>query len=121
MLLQIEKLLEWLNPKGIREYRLKREIEKYQHYLLTGMKKHNSVSVYNDPLFYTYIYLFFMYIFVHRNNKHHLSMRCLVVIHVAKIHHNSLQAHGSHTSISLLNNNNNNTSVVSVFFPFSLL
>ncbi|KAI8373223.1 ATP-utilizing chromatin assembly and remodelling N-terminal-domain-containing protein [Radiomyces spectabilis] len=35
----LEKLLDWLNPKGIREYRLKRELEKHVHSLTIGMKK----------------------------------------------------------------------------------
>lgn len=41
---QLQKLLEWLNPKGIREFRLKREIEKQLTNLTNGMKKRVSVS-----------------------------------------------------------------------------
>ncbi|KAI7880498.1 ATP-utilizing chromatin assembly and remodelling N-terminal-domain-containing protein [Mucor mucedo] len=36
---QLQSLLEWLNPKGIREFRLKRELEKQIHNLTNGMKK----------------------------------------------------------------------------------
>ncbi|KAG0939169.1 hypothetical protein G6F57_006395 [Rhizopus arrhizus] len=36
---QLDELLLWLNPKGIREYRLKRELEKYHQNLVAGMKK----------------------------------------------------------------------------------
>ncbi|KAI7906927.1 uncharacterized protein BX663DRAFT_494236 [Cokeromyces recurvatus] len=35
----IQRLLDWLNPKGVREFRLKRELEKQFHNLLNGMKK----------------------------------------------------------------------------------
>ncbi|CAM0142645.1 hypothetical protein VKS41_002800 [Umbelopsis sp. WA50703] len=35
----IDALLEWLNPQGVREYRLKNEIEKQYHGMITGMKK----------------------------------------------------------------------------------
>ncbi|KAI8366381.1 ATP-utilizing chromatin assembly and remodelling N-terminal-domain-containing protein [Choanephora cucurbitarum] len=35
----IQKLLEWLNPKGVREFRLKREIEKQLSNIMNGMKK----------------------------------------------------------------------------------
>ncbi|CEP08391.1 hypothetical protein [Parasitella parasitica] len=35
----ILKLIEWLNPKGIREFRLRRELEKQMHNLTLGMKK----------------------------------------------------------------------------------
>ncbi|KAI9248962.1 ATP-utilizing chromatin assembly and remodelling N-terminal-domain-containing protein [Helicostylum pulchrum] len=38
----LQKLLEWLNPKGIREFRLKREIEKQLTNLTNGMKKRVS-------------------------------------------------------------------------------
>ncbi|KAI9486439.1 MAG: ATP-utilizing chromatin assembly and remodelling N-terminal-domain-containing protein [Benjaminiella poitrasii] len=39
---ELQKLLEWLNPKGVREFRLKREIEKQLHNLTNGMKKRAS-------------------------------------------------------------------------------
>ncbi|KAG0174583.1 hypothetical protein DFQ28_005738 [Apophysomyces sp. BC1034] len=39
---ELENLMEWLNSKGIREYRLKRELEKHMHSLITGMKKRIS-------------------------------------------------------------------------------
>ncbi|RCH79542.1 hypothetical protein CU097_001680, partial [Rhizopus azygosporus] len=35
----LDALLEWLNPKGVREFRLKRELEKYYQNIVTGMKK----------------------------------------------------------------------------------
>lgn len=35
----VDALLAWLNPQGVREYRLKNEIEKQYHSLVTGMKK----------------------------------------------------------------------------------
>ncbi|KAL7318660.1 hypothetical protein PS15m_001876 [Mucor circinelloides] len=35
----IQKLLDWLNPKGVREFRLRRELERQKHNLITGMKK----------------------------------------------------------------------------------
>ncbi|KAI8985902.1 ATP-utilizing chromatin assembly and remodelling N-terminal-domain-containing protein [Pilobolus umbonatus] len=37
---QINLMLDWLNPKGIREFRLKRELEKHQAMVVNGMKKH---------------------------------------------------------------------------------
>lgn len=40
---QLDELLLWLNPKGIREYRLKRELEKYHQNLVAGMKKRLTV------------------------------------------------------------------------------
>ncbi|KAF7732000.1 hypothetical protein EC973_007105 [Apophysomyces ossiformis] len=39
---ELENLMDWLNPKGVREYRLKRELEKHMHSLITGMKKRVS-------------------------------------------------------------------------------
>ncbi|CAO3677569.1 unnamed protein product [Umbelopsis ramanniana] len=36
---EIDALLKWMNPQGVREYRLKNEIEKQHHSLVTGMKK----------------------------------------------------------------------------------
>ncbi|KAI9249889.1 hypothetical protein BY458DRAFT_445156, partial [Sporodiniella umbellata] len=36
---QLDGLLSWLNPKGVREFRLKREIEKFYQPLVSGMKK----------------------------------------------------------------------------------
>ncbi|CAO3599846.1 unnamed protein product [Absidia cylindrospora] len=38
----LDRLLEWLNPKGVREYLLKRELQKQLPRLLTGMKKQTS-------------------------------------------------------------------------------
>ncbi|OAD79541.1 DDT transcription factor [Phycomyces blakesleeanus NRRL 1555(-)] len=39
---ELDALLAWLNPKGIREYRLKRELEKHIYSLTAGMKKRNN-------------------------------------------------------------------------------
>ncbi|KAI9013772.1 ATP-utilizing chromatin assembly and remodelling N-terminal-domain-containing protein [Phycomyces nitens] len=39
---ELDALLAWLNPKGIREYRLKRELEKHIHSLTAGMKKRSN-------------------------------------------------------------------------------
>ncbi|PHZ15046.1 uncharacterized protein RHIMIDRAFT_277004 [Rhizopus microsporus ATCC 52813] len=36
---QLDALLKWLNPKGVREFRLKRELEKCYQNIVTGMKK----------------------------------------------------------------------------------
>ncbi|KAI8971567.1 ATP-utilizing chromatin assembly and remodelling N-terminal-domain-containing protein [Mycotypha africana] len=41
----IQKLLEWLNPKGLREFRLKRELEKQFHNITNGMKKRVSDQI----------------------------------------------------------------------------
>ncbi|KAI7869325.1 ATP-utilizing chromatin assembly and remodelling N-terminal-domain-containing protein [Spinellus fusiger] len=41
---ELENLLEWLNPKGIRESKLKRELEKHVYSLTIGMKKRYNVS-----------------------------------------------------------------------------
>ncbi|ORZ24596.1 hypothetical protein BCR42DRAFT_458465 [Absidia repens] len=38
----LDRLLEWLNPKGVREYLLKRELQKHLPRLMTGMKKQTS-------------------------------------------------------------------------------
>ncbi|KAI8375497.1 ATP-utilizing chromatin assembly and remodelling N-terminal-domain-containing protein [Blakeslea trispora] len=38
----IQKLLDWLNPKGVREFRLKREIEKQLNNITNGMKKRSA-------------------------------------------------------------------------------
>ncbi|KAI9265050.1 ATP-utilizing chromatin assembly and remodelling N-terminal-domain-containing protein [Phascolomyces articulosus] len=44
----IDNLLAWLNPKGEREHKLKKELHKQQHNLMLGMKKriteHNNAS-----------------------------------------------------------------------------
>ncbi|KAI9314873.1 ATP-utilizing chromatin assembly and remodelling N-terminal-domain-containing protein [Dichotomocladium elegans] len=39
---EVENLLAWLSPKGIREHRLRKEIEKHLHSLMMGMKKRAS-------------------------------------------------------------------------------
>jgi hypothetical protein len=41
--LKVDALLEWFNPQGVREYRLKNEIQKQYHSLVTGMKKRTHV------------------------------------------------------------------------------
>ncbi|KAI8083615.1 ATP-utilizing chromatin assembly and remodelling N-terminal-domain-containing protein [Thamnidium elegans] len=41
----LQKLLAWLNPKGIREFRLKREIEKQLTNVTNGMKKRVSDQI----------------------------------------------------------------------------
>ncbi|KAI8086198.1 uncharacterized protein BX664DRAFT_335154 [Halteromyces radiatus] len=41
---QIHQLLAWLNPKGIREYKLRNEIVKHQHYIMESMKKHDKME-----------------------------------------------------------------------------
>ncbi|SAL98350.1 hypothetical protein [Absidia glauca] len=38
----LDELLEWMNPKGVREYLLKRELQKHVSELTAGMKKHSS-------------------------------------------------------------------------------
>ncbi|KAI8098498.1 ATP-utilizing chromatin assembly and remodelling N-terminal-domain-containing protein [Halteromyces radiatus] len=38
---KLNALLDWLNPKGVREYLLKRELQKHLPGLLAGMKKHS--------------------------------------------------------------------------------
>ncbi|ORY95624.1 ATP-utilizing chromatin assembly and remodelling N-terminal-domain-containing protein [Syncephalastrum racemosum] len=38
----LDSLLAWLNPKGVREYRLKREIERHLPSLLAGIKKRHA-------------------------------------------------------------------------------
>ncbi|KAI8340761.1 hypothetical protein BC941DRAFT_347555, partial [Chlamydoabsidia padenii] len=38
----LDGLLAWMNPKGVREYLLKRELQKHLPELMAGMKKHSS-------------------------------------------------------------------------------
>lgn len=45
---QLQALIDWLNPKGLREYRLKRELEKQYQNIVNGMKKRVSVSIFGD-------------------------------------------------------------------------
>ncbi|KAI8060339.1 hypothetical protein BC940DRAFT_323329 [Gongronella butleri] len=38
----LDKLLDWLNPKGVREHALKKELMRHWHGLMQGMKKNSS-------------------------------------------------------------------------------
>lgn len=48
---QIDALLLWLNPKGVREQRLRMEINKQYSSIVQGMKNHTEVQYCNETLF----------------------------------------------------------------------
>lgn len=49
MVKQIDALLLWLNPKGVREQRLRNEINKQYTSIVQGMKNHEEVCYVGQP------------------------------------------------------------------------
>ncbi|CAO3651252.1 unnamed protein product [Cunninghamella blakesleeana] len=45
---EIQQLLAWLNPKGVREYKLRNEIAKYLPLITESMEKRDKVSISDD-------------------------------------------------------------------------